>query len=86
MSIELVERKSLLYQSWDEGNRLNLLLNYQKCRGLSGSDHLVCSGCPSLPAIGQQLPSGSVREFDLFGASVLLFTMRFHIGIDARVG
>ena len=42
---------------------------------------------PSLPAIGQQVPSGSVREVDPFGATVVLFTFRFHIDIiDAQVG
>ena len=49
--------------------------------------HLVCSWCPLLPAIGRQLPSGSGREVEPFGAAVVLFTLRLHIVIsDARVG
>ena len=68
-----------------EVGRLYLLLNYQRCWRLSDSDHLVCSGCPSLPAIGRQLPSGSGREVEPFGATVVLFTLRLHIGIDAWV-
>ena len=48
---------------------------------------LVCSWCPSLPAIGRQLPSGSGREVEPFRAAVVLFTLRFHIYIiDAQVG
>jgi hypothetical protein len=30
--------------------------------------------------------SGSVREVDPFGATVVLFTMRVHIGFDAWLG
>ena len=46
----------------------------------------VYSGCPSLPAIGQQVPLGSVREVDPLGATVVLFTMRLHIRFDAWEG
>jgi hypothetical protein len=68
------------------GHKLYLLLNYRVCRRLSGSEHWVYSGCPSLPAIGQQVPSESVREVEPFGATVVLFTLRLHIGFDAWLG
>ena len=63
-----------------------LLLDYHVCRRLSGSEHWVYSGCPSLPVIGQQVPTGSVREVDPFGAAVVLFTMRLHTRFDAWLG
>ena len=64
-----------------------LVVKLPRCQRLSDSDQLVCSGCPSLPAIGRQLPSGSGREGEPFGAAVVLFTLRLHIVVvDARVG
>ena len=63
-----------------------LVVEIPKCQRLSDSNHLVCSGCPSLPAIGRQLPSGSGREVEPGGATVVMFTVRLHIGIDACVG
>ena len=64
-----------------------LVVELPGCQRLSDSDQLVCSGCPSLPAIGQQLPSGSGREVEPFGAAVVLFTLRLHlVVVDARLG
>ena len=40
-----------------------------------------------MPDIGQQLPSGSGREVEPFGAAGVLFTLRVHVDIiDARLG
>ena len=63
-----------------------LIVEIPRCQRLSDSNYLVCSGCPSLPAIGRQLPSGSGREVEPGGATDVMFTVRLHIGIDAWVG